>query len=335
MAVDPAPVTPGLLTPEVANGPIAAPPSNWDPYAPPGTLPPPPLIPDSAFATAPIIGTGVIDIPMQKFLDEIRLDYYYIVPRGTEKFGTNDLDLSTTFAIPFLWNPETPIRITPGFTFHWWDGPRGPKVPMTTIIGWLPPRVYDSYLNTGWTPQLNSHIGADLGVRVGVYSDMRKVTKESIRVMGHGLFVLSINDKFQIKAGVAYYDRIRVKMMPTGGLVWSPNADTRFDILFPNPMIARRLGTFATGEWWLYARGEYGGGSWFISPAGGAPAYIEPSQVDYNDIRISLGLECNRENRLSGMFELGISCDREIIERNTWTVYRPSNTIFIRAGLVY
>ena len=327
-----APVIPGPLASPATTQPIMPPGPTWDPYAPPGTLPPPPLIPDSAFATAPIIGTGTVAIPMQRFLSELRLDYYYLASRGSKKFGVNTLDLSATFAFPFLWNPETPIKVTPGFTFNWWEGPTGSGIPNGTILDYLPPRVYDAYLSTGWTPQLNSYIGGDLGVTVGAYSDMRKVSTESIRVTGHGLFILSINDKFQVKAGMAYYDRVRVKIMPAGGVVWSPNADTRFDILFPNPMIARRLISTGTAEWWLYCRGEYGGGSWFVAPSGG-PGDAE--MIDYNDIRVSLGLECNRENRLSGMVELGISCARELIAKETWTVYHPSTTLFIRAGLVY
>ncbi len=59
----------------------------------------------------------------------------------------------------------------PGFAFHFVD------VPTTTFANFadLPPRMYDAFLDTSWKPVVTNWLSADLGVRVGVYSDFNNV----------------------------------------------------------------------------------------------------------------------------------------------------------------
>ena len=42
---------------------------------------------------------------------------------ASDELGINDFDLSATFAIPFLGNPNTPLLVTPGFGLQLWEGP--------------------------------------------------------------------------------------------------------------------------------------------------------------------------------------------------------------------
>ena len=313
--------------PVPANGELISTPSpSWDPYAPAGTTPPSTLLPQDYYPPAPVITDTA---KLQRLIDEIRLDYYLIAPRGSHKFGSNDLGLSTTFAFPFLYNQETPIYVTPGFAFHWWEGPTGPDIP-PGILTELPPRVYDAYLGTSWNPQITPQVGGELEFRVGVYSDFEKVTSQALRYTGRGLFVLSFSPSFKVKGGIIYYDRVRIKMLPAAGLVWTPNPDTIFDIFFPEPRISRRLYNYGNTEWWAYCRGEYGGGSWAVQPDQN-PGPID--QVDYNDLRFALGLEFNRMDRIRGLLEVGTAFDRELVSR-TGDKYSPSTTIFLRAGLI-
>ena len=73
-----------------------------------------------------------------------------------------------------FYNIETPLLVTPGFAFNWLNGPlsdpadvpRGPD---------LPPRLYDAYLDFAWYPRVNQWLGAELGVRTGVWSDFDHV----------------------------------------------------------------------------------------------------------------------------------------------------------------
>ena len=133
----------------------------------------------------------------------------------------------------------------------------------------------------------------------------------------------------KLKAGIVYLDRVRVKMLPAGGLVWTPNQDWRFDILFPNPRVSRRMCTTGVSDWWLYARGEYGGDSWVVSEPGA-------DQVDYNDLRVALGIESVRRGGGNFLFEVGIAFDRELRARSDRdNPTKVPDTFFLRAGLAF
>ncbi|HBO45149.1 MAG TPA: hypothetical protein DD670_14720, partial [Planctomycetaceae bacterium] len=106
--------------------------------------------------------------------------------------------------------------------------------------------------------------------------------------------------------------------------------DWTFDIFFPAPKITRRFPNYGNTQWWLYARGEYGGGSWTVFDS----VTTEINQLDYNDLRCSLGLEFNRMDRIGGLIEVGVAFERELVQRWPWETFDPSTTVFLRAGLV-
>ena len=148
-AFGPAPATgPG---PAAANGGILPPP-NWDPYAPPGPAQPPAL-----FQQEPAIPSPGVPLEpeitfegMQRFLKELRVDYTWMAGNGDNQFGDNDIELAATFAIP-LFNPQTPLLVTPGFAMNFLNGPVTPPAPLNTE---MPGHVFDAYLDTAWHPQL-------------------------------------------------------------------------------------------------------------------------------------------------------------------------------------
>ena len=298
-------------------GNIQAPPA-WDPYATPG-CPPPTLFPQDPALATPGLPTTTLTT-MTRFLQEIRLDHVWIQGSGrnSNEFGTNDSDISAEFAIPFLRNPQTPLLITPGFTTHFWSGPQAPD---------LPPRLYDAYLNTAWNPQFSRVFGGEFQFRIGVYSDFERIVNESIRYQGAGYGLISFSPSFQLKLGAVYLDRNRYKIFPAGGIVWTPNDDVRFEILFPNPKLAVRLPGYSTTEWWAYLRGEYGGGAWTVF--GGSPV-----SLDYNDIRVGLGLDFETVKGLNGLAEVGITFEREFYSSGT-VLFRPDPTVYVRGGLAY
>lgn len=311
-------------------GGIQAPPPSWDPYAPP-VASPNTLLPQDPYYPGQMPGfsaDGTI-ATMRKFLQELRLDYHWFAGHGStqKELGINDIETSATFAIPFLWNAQVPLLITPGFAMHFWDGP----MPVGTPPPDMPARTYDAYLDAAWHPRATDYFGGDLSFRIGVYSDFRKWDNDEIRFSGTGLAVLAFSPAIQVKAGVWYLDRNRVKILPAGGIVWTPNADTRFDILFPNPKLARRLTTVGTTEWWAYARGEYGGGTWSIQRTDGTLA-----TVDYNDIRFAMGTEFVRQQGFKGRFEVGVSFERELYYHPPEPrLFKPNPTVFLGAGLSY
>jgi hypothetical protein len=339
----PSPAEAGPAPMATLEGTIQPPPADWDPYATPETGPPALLPEDPYLQVGPPAAVGGTFTTMRRLLDEVRLDYLWMPGTAADEFGIHDLELSARFAIPFLYNTETPLLVTPGFAFHWWNGPAGgwflgPPWPLWYHEVGMPARAYDAYLDAAWNPQVTPWLGGELSFRVGVYSDFKKVTEDSIRFPSKGLAVLTFSPSFKIKAGVVYLDRYRVKILPAGGIIWTPNADVRFEILFPDPKIATRLTTWGNTEWWAYARGEYGGGAWTVNrwAANVAGSFAYHDLVGYNDLRFSVGLEFIRLGGLTGLFEVGVAFDRELRYGNHLpAVFYPNSTMFLRTGLAY
>jgi len=333
----PGPVAPATPVATLA-GTIQGPPATFDPYAMynPG---PTPLLAQGP--NAQFIPPGLPTSPtfsfatMRRLFEELRLDYVWMPGKSANEFGVNDVELSTTVNLPFLYN-EAPLQVTPGFAVHYW---RGPVYTAPTFVD-LPPRAYDAYLQGAWEPRITPWLSGDVAFRVGVYSDFSRVTEDELRYMGKGLIVLSFSPSVTIKAGAWYLDRNRVKILPAGGMIWTPGGpggDARFEMLFPNPKLARRLTRVGDTDWWGYLRGEYGGGSWMVTHLDPAdPTTTIRQSVDYNDIRVALGLEFFRPSGFTGLFEAGMAFDREIVYHSgTPNIFRPNNTVFVRGGMAF
>jgi hypothetical protein len=312
----------------------------WDPYGTagsgaPGLLPPGPSGPAAPGPYYPQAMPGITVAQVEKFLQCVRFDYHYFAPLGSNPLGINDMELSGTFALPLTYDQRSPLLVTPGFAVHWWQGPNS----VAPAPADMPAETYDAYLDVAWNPQFNCWFGAELSARVGAYSDFRGFDAQSVRVTGTALGVVTLNDCFKIKAGVWYLNRVQYKLLPSGGVVWTPNPDVRFDILFPNPKLAQHLTTIGNTEWWWYLSGNYGGGTWTIKRGNeaGSPVAGELDQVDYNDIRVALGLESKRfGGGLATFFEVGVAFDRQLVySSGSPSTYSPSTTMFLRGGLTY
>jgi len=323
-------------------GTIQAPSADWDPYGTPGGNQPTLLPNDPYFQIGPEYGPGYAVATMRRLLEEVRLDYEWLAPGGLRELGVNSMEIYGTFTFPFLFNTERPLLITPGFAIHFWDGPitlpPDPADPDPRDPADLPPQTFDAYLDLAWNPQITPWLGGELSFRTGIYSDFRRITEDSLRYMGKGMLVLTMTPSFTVKGGIWYLDRNRVKLLPAGGVIWTPNEDIRFEIFFPEPKIARRLAIYYNTEWWAYVRGEYGGGAWTLRRANipFSPVANQLDAFDYNDLRFAGGLEFVRLNGLRGLFEVGVAFDREIRYRSRMPrVFYPPATLFLRASIAY
>jgi hypothetical protein len=334
----------GTPAPATLGGTIQ-PPANFDPYATPGTTPTPLLQQDPYLQCGPSFGMAT----MQKFLQHIDFDYHWFVGNpapGNQELGIDDVEISATFAWPIFFNSQTPLLITPGFAVHYWSGPTSVMPTPPAVTPWpadLPARTYDAYLDAAWNPRITDWFDGELDARYGMYSDFTKFVNDSLRFTGKGMAVLTFSPHIKIKAGVWYLNRNVVKILPAGGICWTPNSDVYFNIYFPNPKIGKRLTTWGTTEWWLYASGDYGGGKWaiernngFVAPNPFAVTNGAHDTFDYNDIRVAVGLEFKSLRQLTGIFEVGGAFSRELVYQSTLpSAYYPSNTVFLRAGLSY
>jgi len=266
---------------------------------------------------------------MYRLLERPRFRHTFI--EGGDKpndFGVNESELATTLTIAnFLWSTQ-PVRISPGFIFHFWDGPAQPG--LAGFLTNLPSNAYSTYLAADYSTRWDRVIGGELNFTIGVYSDFQEVTTDSIRLTGVGLGWYRLTPTTTLKFGVEYLDRLDIKLLPAGGLFIQPTPDIKLNLYFPRPKIARRLPNFQNLEVWGYAGGEYGGGSWTVERFGGIG-----DQVDYNDIRVFLGLEWLTPAQITGFFEGGYVFERELIYKRFDNSLDLSDSFMLRAGIAF
>ncbi len=86
---------------------------------------------------------------------------------------------------------------------------------------------------------------------------------------------------------------------------------------------------------WWYVSGEYGGGNWSITRAD--LPYLnnagEKDSVDYNDVRINLGLEWTSLAGRNGFVEIAYVLNRELVYASNDPVnYNLTDTLMFRTG---
>ena len=297
------------------------------PYA---TPPPPP--PGSATFTAPPAPTltpgplpsNFAPMPYMRLFQDTGLDYTYLYGSNGNQVQMHDFEFRTSlFFQQFV---AGPLRVTPGFDLLLLDGPSPP------ILLDLPSRVFGAYLNAGWRPQFTPVFGGEVDFRVGVYSDFSTVSSDSVRFTGTGLGVIRLNPAWAAKLGVTYLDRADIKILPAIGLLWTPNPQTRWDIFFPEPKLAKYWTTVQNTEVWWYIGAEYGRGSWTAENLNGVPG---STRFDLNDIRVYLGVDWNNLNRYSGFFEVGFVFERRIYYVTNAIELKLDNTFMLSAGFAF
>lgn len=261
-----------------------------------------------------------------KFIQGITLEHTWLAGDDSTDLDQNDSEVAVTFALPIFPNPKNPLYVSPGFGLHLWDGPAFPD----SFPADLPSQAYDAYLDVTWRPQFNDAFGMELALRPGIYSSFDAINSQSIRLQGRGLGFIRLSPAWQLALGAVYLDRLDIKLLPAGGLIWTPNEKNRLEFLFPKPKLARYLMTAGSNtEWWIYATGEYGGGSWTIERTGETDPLVAgmDDQIDINDFRVMLGIEFKPTQNIDGnlpparrayvaYFEVGYAFEREILYRS-------------------
>jgi hypothetical protein len=315
---------------------VAPPPALPYTSTPPPPVPlsqqPPPLLPDGAavpYQTSPydvIASNEGYWAKTQRFLQELSFEYTLLYGKQSDPsdFGMNRVELSSTFAFPMFYNIETPLLVTPGFAFNFLEGPvsSGPGTPD------LPPRVYDAYLDFAWYPRCYEWLGGELGFRTGVWTDFENVNSDSVRLLGRAVASVATAPNFDVLFGVAYIDRVDIKLLPVAGVYYRPTPEWDMYLVFPNPKVRKYLASIGNTKWFGFAAGEYGGGSWTV-----ARQYVD-DRIDYNDIRVSGGFEFETLSMIRGHMEIGYAWDREIVfVSGQPPSFTPDDTFMIRAGV--
>ena len=248
----------------------------------------------------------------------------YIDPGNSRGLGITEMDLRTILALPIP-SRKAPMLITPGFGTYFLEWPRTPD---------LPSQLYDSYVQFRWMYRWNPKIATDFAITPGVYSDFEQGTDEAIRLPGHGAVLWTWTPEWKALVGLAYLDRLENNYLPIGGLIWTPNEDVKYEMVFPKTKLAHRVRWLGANtdelQDWLYLAGEFGGSAWAIARADGSTAIM-----DYRDWRILLGLEHKAIGRLDYRFELGYVFERRFLYNSSAIEYNPDDTFMVRVGATY
>ena len=267
-------------------------------------------------------------IDIFRFAETPQIQYAWI-PDGnsSDSVGMSEFNLAVVFAFPNFLESEQPIYVSPSFGLTMFEGPQSEE---------LPGQAYSAFLDMQWTSDPTQRFYADIGLTVGIHSDFDTLTTDSLRLTGHALANISIEENTTLKFGVVYFDRLDIKMLPAFGVFWNPHPEIRIDLYFPRPRISQYYTAINNYDIWWYVGGEYGGGSWTMKRNG-----VASTQVDVNDFRLVTGFEFGlaeqlRQGRHVGFVEAGIVLDREVIYKDTAADnFSPGTTVMLRVGLGY
>lgn len=308
--------------------PYGAAPYGASPYgtAPYGASPFPAQSPSSIFPDGlNFWGPGGPTAEPLRLFENLRLRQTYIGGDSGKEMSINDSEIGTTVQFPNFLGGTQPLKISPDFAIHLWDGPSPPS------IAAMPGSAYSAYLAGDYQTDPAKSFGGFLNVSVGVYSDFNTFSSESLRIQSYSYGWVRLTPHMMLKGGVNYIDRVDLALLPIVGIYWEPTPQWKLDITFPNPKLARALGTVGNSDFWIYLAGEYGGGSWTVEMPGGGS-----DQVDINDMRLALGLDFTMQTGVRGNFEVGWVTQRNLVYRNAPEDSDSlSDSYMLRLGLVF
>lgn len=279
--------------------------------------------PDALFPNG-LFGPSSGPAPL-RLLDDLRLRETWTAGGEGLDLGMNDIETGIDFQFPNFFGSTAPLVISPQFVLSLWDGPKG------SLTQQLPPNAYGALVESSWNSDPALAWGANLAASVGVFSDFNTATTQSIRLQTMSYGWVRLTPQIMAKVGVNYIDRLDIKLLPAVGILWEPNPQTRFDIFFPKPKLARQISAVGTTEVWIYVAGEYGGGSWTIENYLG-----NADRIDINDIRLMVGVDWYNQSGTRGMFEVGWVTSREVVYLNLPSEnFSSGDTFMLRAGVAF
>jgi hypothetical protein len=256
------------------------------------------------------------------FFQKLSFTTTWIARPNDGDVGSTELQLFAMFALPCP-TRNMPLLITPLLTVYFLDGPSDPAHD-------LPPRIYDAEIEFRWVPRIGERWLFDIAVSPGVHSDFENLDNNAFRTTGRILGVWTWRDKLKVALGVIYLDRDDIPFLPATGLIWTPNDDWNFELVYPRPRIARRISYTCDREDWLYLGGELGGGTWSVQRGG-----MTQDMLATRDYRILIGVERKRPGGAGVRFEAGWVFGREYEFDSDARIYDADSTVMLRGLIAY
>lgn len=264
---------------------------------------------------------------LPRLFERPRIRYTSMYGNNGNELGIDDVEFATTMTIPQFMQSTQPLRVTPGFIAHFWNGPDSDAHPGFD----LPASAFSGFISADHLTNPANQIGLETNFTIGFYSDYENYSSDGLRLTGRLVGWTHVNSYTVAKFGVEYFDRVNVKLLPAFGVYMTPTPDLKLDLFFPRSKLSHRLPNYYDVEAWAYIGGEYGGGSWAIERADGSR-----DQADINDVRAFIGLEWMGPRGLTGFVEAGYVFQREIVYRSDASMsLELQDTVMIRSGLAF
>lgn len=269
---------------------------------------------------APLACGGVTDFK-NGFFQKLSVSDTWLDRAHRDDFGLHEIDTFVMVAVPAP-SREWPLLISPTFNMRLVDGPVTPD---------LPAQLYEAYLDLLWVPQFTPRLMGIVGVAPSYYGDFQVDSEEAFRLTGKGLVRFDwIPSRVQILAGVLYLNRNDIKLLPAGGIVWTPSDARRYELIFPKPKLAHRIIVGPDFEDWLYLSAEFGGNTYAIERVTGANDF-----VTLRDIRTYVGLERKLNGGAGYRIEIGYVFARRAEYESGTPDVEPDDTAMLRGGFTF
>jgi hypothetical protein len=242
-----------------------------------------------------------------------------------DSLGWTDLRTEVVTALPFF-TRENPIIITPSYELHFLDRPLGFD---------LPPRLHDAAIDFHVFRVFGNHWIADAAVTPGLFADDYSLdSNDALRVNGRALGIYAPNLELKYVLGATYVNGGWNKLVPVVGVIYEPNDDVNYELVFPRPRVAWRLPSSPVpgrDEYWMYVQAEFGNSIWAFQQNDGTPDVLAS-----RDYRVILGLERKIVGGLSSRLEVGYVFNRDIkLASAGGDDISLDNTFLLRGGVAY
>ncbi|WP_145049267.1 hypothetical protein [Lignipirellula cremea] len=194
--------------------------------------------------------------------------------------------------------------------------------------------LYAFSLSAEWLMQLNEAWTISARISPGFFSDLVNTGNDAWRLRGGLTGTWQFHPHWGLQLGAAYLDRNDIALLPVGGLIWTPNAETRLELILPRPRYAYRVNQNSRGplggDHWAYVAGEFGGGSWAIEREAAVP-----DVATLRDLRLLFGVETIGAHGVNWRVEMGYVFERAIEFQSGLPNIEPADTLLFRAGMSF
>jgi hypothetical protein len=260
------------------------------------------------------------------FFQKAKFTATWLPQLDSTSLGWTDLRTEVVTALPFF-TRENPIIITPSYELHFLDSPANID---------LPPRLHDVAVDFHIFRVYDNHWIADFAVTPGLYADDNSFdSSDALRINGRAVGVYAPTIDLKYALGVTYLDGAWSKVIPVAGVIYTPNDDVEYQLVFPTPRVSWRLPQFSPipgrDERWVYVAVEYGNAAWAFQQSNGAPDVFAS-----RDYRVILGAERRIVSGISHRTEIGYVFHRDIkVASISGDDISMSNTLLLRVGITY